>query len=256
MILTVDIGNSNIVLTVFSGELVFKKWRILTNKSGSKEEYEIIIKQLMKSSEFDYNSIEGITFSSVVPEIDDSFSGALKFLNKKILKVSDDGVKLNLKWRKEIEEEIGQDILMNIIAGKKRFKENFIVIDMGTATTFDIALKNGEYVGSIIAPGAKLGSAMLHKFCSQLPEVEIKKPHSVIGTNTKVLMQSGLYYGYIGTIKEIVQQIKNEYKYVNFKICITGGLSVVFVHDLKFIDEYCPDLTAEGLNEVWYLNNN
>ncbi|MDD2840292.1 MAG: type III pantothenate kinase [Rickettsiales bacterium] len=255
MILTVDIGNSNIVLTIFSGEHVFKKWRILTNKSGSKEEYEIIIKQLMKVDEFDYNIIEGIAFSSVVPEIDNDFLEALKFLNKKILKVGDNNVKLNVEYKKEFEDEIGQDILMNIIAGKKRLKENFIVIDMGTATTFDVAVKDGEYVGSVIAPGAKLGSAMLHKFCSQLPEIEIKKPHKILGLNTKVLIQSGLYYGYIGTIKEIVQQIKNEYKDINFKICITGGLSVVFVHDLKFIDEYCPDLTAEGLNEFWYLNN-
>ena len=248
MILTVDIGNLNIVLTVFNRENVFKKWRILTNKSGSKEEYEIIIKQLMKADEFDCNNIDGIAFSSVVPEIDGGFLEALKFLNKKVLKVGDSATRLDLSWRKEIEETIGQDILMNIVAGKKRFKENFIVIDMGTATTFDVALKDGEYVGSVIAPGAKLGSAMLHKFCSQLPEVEIKKPHKVLGTDTKVLMQSGLYYGYIGTIKEIVQQIKNEYKDVNFKICITGGLSVVFVHDLKFIDGYFPDLTAEGLN--------
>lgn len=253
MILTVDIGNSNVVLTVFSGENVFKKWRILTNKIGSKEEYEVIIRQLMKVDEFDYNIIDGIVFSSVVPEVNNSCLGALKFINKKIIKIGDDNIKTGVKYSKEF-KDVGYDILMNIVAAKKRFKENFIVIDMGTATTFDVAAKDGEYIGSVIAPGANLGSAMLHKFCSQLPEVEIKKPHKVLGINTKVLMQSGLYYGYIGTIKEIVHQIKNEYKDINFKICITGGLSIIFVHDLKFIDGYFPDLTAEGLNEVWYIN--
>ena len=126
---------------------------------------------------------------------------------------------------------------------------------MGTATNFSIVGKNGEYYGTIIAPGANLSAAALYNNCSLLPEVEIKKPKQLIGNNTKNLMQSGLFYGYIGIIKEIIGKIKEEYKNTKFKICITGGLSVVFVHDLKFIDDYLPDLTAEGLNEVWYLNN-
>lgn len=255
MILTVDVGNSNIVLTIFSGEKVFKKWRIITDKTAPKEEYETIFMQLMKFNDFDTGNIEGIVYGSVVPEVDNSLLGALKFLNKRIINVGDKNTKLNLKVRKEIEGElIGQDIIVNIIAGKKKFKENFIIIDMGTATTFDVALADGEYAGSVIAPGAKLGGTALHTFCSQLPEVEIKKPEKVLGSNTEVLMQSGLYYGYIGLIKEIVEQIKREYKHVNFKIYITGGLSVVFIHDLKFVDGFCPNLTCEGLNEVWYIN--
>ncbi|HSQ97254.1 MAG TPA: type III pantothenate kinase [Rickettsiales bacterium] len=255
MILTVDVGNSNIVLAVFSGEKVFKKWRIVTDKTTSKEEYETVLVQLMRFNDCNKNIIDGIVYGSVVPEVDDNLLNALKFLNKKIINVGDKNTKLNLKVRKEIKDElIGQDIVVNIIAGKKKFKENFIIIDMGTATTFDVALTDGEYAGSVIAPGAKLGSNALHTFCSQLPEVEIKKPEKVLGTNTEVLMQSGLYYGYIGLIKEIVEQIKREYKNINFKIYITGGLSVVFIHDLKFVDGFCPNLTSEGLNEVWYIN--
>jgi type III pantothenate kinase len=255
MILTIDIGNSNVVITVFNGEHIFKKWRIITNKSGSKEEYEMIIKQLMKFSDFDHNNVDGIVFSSVVPEIEKSILEAILFIDKKIIKIGENNVKLNIKCKDCIKDEIGQDILMNIIAGKKRFKENFIVIDMGTATNFDIVIKDGEYIGSIIAPGVKLGSKMLHEFCSNLPEVEIKKPKNILEPNTKNLMQSGLYYGYVGSIKEIIQRIKNEYSDTDFKICATGGLLMTFVNDLNFIDGYFPDLTAEGLNEVWYINN-
>lgn len=255
MILTIDVGNSNIVLTIFDAENVVKKWKIVTDRETTKEEYELIIKQIMASNDFDYKKIDGIVYSSVVPEIDKSLLSGIKFIKAKIIKIKDQTTKLNLKFKENIKDKIGEDILMNLVAAKKKYKENFIAIDMGTATTFSIATKNGEYQGTIIAPGANLSAMALHNHCSLLPEVEIKKPKDFIGNTTKDLMQSGLFYGYIGMIKEIIAKIKEEYKNTKFKICITGGLSVVFVHDLKFIDDYFPYLTAEGLNEVWYLNN-
>lgn len=255
MILTIDVGNSNIVLTIFDVENVVKKWKIVTDRETTKEEYELIIKQIMASNDFDYKKIDGIVYSSVVPEIDKSLLSGIKFIKAKIIKIKDKTIKLNLKFRENVEDKIGEDILMNLVAAKKRYKENFIAIDMGTATTFSIVGKGGEYQGTIIAPGANLSAKGLSEHCSLLPEIEIKKPKNFIGNTTKDLMQSGLFYGYIGMIKEIVAKIKEEYKNTKFKICITGGLSIVFVHDLKFIDDYFPHLTAEGLNEVWYLNN-
>lgn len=255
MILTIDVGNSNIVLTIFDAENVVKKWKIVTDRETTKEEYELIIKQIMASNDFDYKKIDGIVYSSVVPEIDKSLLSGIKFIKAKIIKIKDKTTKLDLKFKKDIKDRPGEDILMNVVSAKTRYKENFITIDMGTATTFSIVGKGGEYQATIIAPGANLSAMALHNHCSLLPEVEIKKPKNFISNTTKDLMQSGLFYGYIGMIKEIVAKIKEEYKDTKFKICITGGLSVIFVHDLKFIDDYFPNLTAEGLNEVWYLNN-
>lgn len=256
MILTVDIGNSNIVLSLFNGENVEKSWRVITYKDKSRDEYDIIIKQLLKAHDVQLNDIEGIAISSVVPEVTQIIKDALKFINVKIMVVDDEGIETNIKMSDNIKKEVGSDIQMNIIAGKKRFKENFIIIDMGTATTFDIAVKDGEYVGSIIMPGAKLYNDTLYNNCSKLPFVEIKKPKKFLGSNTTEVMQSGVYYGYIGAIKEIISQIQKNFSNIKFKIYLTGGLSPVFLEDLKFIDAIYPNLTSEGILEVWNINKN
>lgn len=255
MILTVDIGNSNIVLAIFDKDKIIKKWRIITSKVKSKDEYSMIIQQLMKADEIEFSKINGIVLSSVVPEINAIFKDSLKFLNAKIMAIGDKSVKLGLKIKKGLESEIGSDILMNIVAGKKKFKENFIIVDMGTATTFDIALKDAEYAGSIIAPGVQLSALSLHSSCSQLPLIEVKKPDHFMGVNTNEVLKSGIYYGYIGSIKEIVSQIQSNFSDTKFKIYLTGGLSPIFIQDLNFIDGVYPDLTSEGLNEIWHLNN-
>lgn len=255
MILTVDIGNSNIVFTIFKNKELFKKWRIITDKNKSKDEYSMVIKQLMKTDEISSDEIEGIVISSVVPEITTIFKEALSFLNVKILVVGDKSVKTNLDMDPNILSEVGSDIMMNIVGGKKRFKENFVIIDMGTATTFDIALKDGYYVSSIITPGIAMFNHGLHNSCSQLPLVEVKRPDKFLGKNTSDAIKSGVYYGYIGMIKEIISNIKEEFKDINLKFYITGGLSVVFLRDLDVIDGIAPDLTCEGLQEVWYMNN-
>lgn len=255
MILTIDVGNSNIVLSLFNKHDIVHKWRFITDKEKKADEYTIVIQQLFKTDNVNVKDIKGIVLSSVVPEITDAIKNSLKFINKKILLIGDKSVKTNVKISKKISEEIiGGDILMNIVAGKKEFGENFIVIDMGTATTFDVALKNGEYAGSIIMPGAELAVRSLHEVTSMLPLIEIKKPKELMGKNTIELMKSGIYYGYIGAIKEIIYQIQNTFSDTKFKICLTGGLLPIYVQDLKFIDKTCPDLTSRGLNEVWYMN--
>lgn len=254
MILTVDIGNSNIVLAIFHNNKILKKWRLITSKTKSRDEYSMVIQQLMKTNDIDVKKISGIVLSSVVPEISFIFKEALKFIDARILTIGDENLKTGLKIKKTIESEIGSDIIATMVGGKKRFKENFIIIDMGTATAFDIGVKNGEYAGSIIVPGAQIGSEGLHERCSQLPLIEIKKPAEFMGNNTLDVLKSGIYYGYVGTIKEIVLRIKDSFKDIEFKVYVTGGLSSVFVQDLDFIDGVFPDLTCEGLNEIWNLN--
>jgi len=254
MILTVDIGNSNITLTIFKENKKVTEWRIITDKKKSCDEYSIVVKQLIKSDNISIDDIKGIMLSSVVPDITRTFQSALSFLKAEIKTVGDKSVKTNVKISKDINDEIGADILMNIIAGKNRFKENFVIIDMGTATTFNIALKDGEYVGSVITVGANASAEMIHQRCSQLPLIEVKKPKNFVGNNTADALKSGIYYGYLGLLKEIISKIKETYKDYNLKFYLTGGLSKIFLPDLPFVDGIFPDLTCEGLNEVWKMN--
>ena len=130
MILTVDVGNSNITMGIFDDENIVKKWRIITNKTLGKGEYELIIKQLMISNDFDYKKIDGIVYSSVVPEIDKNFLSAIKFIKAKVLKIDEKTTKLNLKFRKNIKDKVGQDILMDVVAARKKYDENFIIINI------------------------------------------------------------------------------------------------------------------------------
>ena len=254
MILTADVGNSNIVLAIFDNDEIIKQWRIVTVKDKSKDEYQMVIEQLMDIAKIDIKKIEGIVISSVVPELNFVLPEALSFITNKILVLGDNGVKTNVKIKSVNERKIGSDIIANIVAGKSYCKENFIIVDMGTATTFDIAVQNGDYAGSIILTGANLCVDALHKAASQLPLIEVKKPNQYLGNTTIDMMKSGIYYGYIGAIKEIISQIKNTFPDIQFKIFLTGGVSKVFVHDLQFVDAVLPDLTSVGLNEIWKIN--
>lgn len=256
MILTVDIGNSNITLTLFGKEKKEHEWRIITDKKKSKDEYSMILKQLIKSDGVIIEDIKGIIMSSVVPELTRTFQSTLTFIeNAKVMIIGDKTTKIDVNIKDGVEKEIGHDILMNIVAGRKRFKENFVIIDMGTATTFNIALKGAEYVGSVITVGANLSAEIVHERCSQLPLIEVKKPKHFMGTNTSNALQSGIYYGYLGLLKEIIFKIKESYKENDLKFYLTGGLSKVFLPDLEFVDGIFPDLTCEGLKETWDLNN-
>ena len=206
MILTIDIGNSNIVFSFFENDLLINSYRILTIKSKNSDFYRKKIEKILTENLININNIFGVVVSSVVPNITTFFLEGLKFLNKKILFLGDKNVKTKLIIRKNLTRKIGTDIIANIVAGKKLFKENFIIIDMGTATTFDVALKKGEYVGSVIIPGLKLCSNSLHKKINHLPDINVKKPIIFMGNTTEESMNYGIYYGYIGMINEIVFQ--------------------------------------------------
>ena len=256
MILTIDMGNSNIVLSFFKNDKLIKSFRLLTDKEQNEKYYENKLIEAFKENNINLNNIKGIVFSSVVPVLTDTLLKSLKIFNKKIISLNDKNTKTNIKIRENITRKIGTDIICNIVAGKKLFKENFIIVDMGTATTFDIAIKDGEYVGSIIIPGIKMLAESFHERIKHLPLVEIKKPEHFIGNTTEESINSGIFYGYLGTIKEIIKQIKNEYKNTKFKICSTGGLSNLFLDkELKFFNKNISNLTDIGLNEIWKINN-
>jgi len=254
MILTVDIGNSNVVLAFFNGEEIVYNCRFTTRKDEKNSaQYEVEIKEFFAKNNLKNSDIEGVVLSSVVPEITNIVKGALGFLGYRILVIGESNVNLNINFQINNPEQIGSDILMNIIAGKKLFGENFIIVDMGTATTFDIAGKNGDFIGAVIAPGVRLSCKALSDCCSKLPECLIGLPEMAIAKNTRDAMNAGIYFGHIGVIREITNRIKAEYE-CDMKICLTGGMSYKFGQNMDFIDVIDPDLTLRGLKLVWEMN--
>lgn len=254
MLLAVDLGNSTICLSTFSGNEIKNSWKIITIKDKDTEYYSSVIQELMRLDNFDTNKITDVIMCSVVPELTEAIKEALSFLNQKIIIVGEDGVKTNIKISKDIKDKVGTDIIADIAAGKKLYKENFIVIDMGTAVTVNVVLKGGEYVGSAFLAGSQLSVKTLSEACSQLPLVEVKKPNTFIGSTTEDAIKTGTYYGYLGAIKEIVNNIKEIHNNVDFKVILTGGKCHVFLYDLQFVDVVVPELTLQGLYEIWKLN--
>ena len=255
MLLAVDTGNSTICFAVFDNDKIIYCWKIITNKDKESDYYSTVLKELMRLDNFDENNITDIILSSVVPELTDVIKESLLFLTKNIL-VFDNKIKTGVKISNKIKADVGTDIIADISAGKSLYGENFIVIDTGTAITFNIALKNCEYVGSAILAGPQLSVKSLSESCSKLPLVEVKKPDNFIGYDNIDAIKTGTYYGYLGAIKEIISNIKAFYKDVDFKVILTGGKSAVFMYDLTFVDSVVPDLTLQGLNEIWKLNQN
>lgn len=254
MILTVDIGNSNVVLAFFEGEDIVYNCRLITRKDEeNSSKYEQEIKEFFKNNNIKNSDIEGVVLSSVVPEITDIVKESLAFLGVEILLIGDEDVKLGITFQIDNPKQSGSDILMNIIAGKKLFGKNFIVVDMGTATTFDIAGKNGDFIGAVIAPGVRLSCKALSDGCSKLPECVIGLPKIAIGKNTRDAMNAGIYFGHIGVIREITDRIKAEYGH-DMKICLTGGMSYKFGQNMDFVDVIDPNLTLKGLRLVWDMN--
>jgi len=253
MLLTVDIGNTSVGLGIFNKDKVMHKWRLLNEKKRTIKQYETGIKKLFKAYKINESDIEGIILASVVPSLTSILQQALKFLKKKIIFIGNPDTKLDIKLKPSIKRRIvGHDILMNVVAGKNRFKNNFIVIDMGTATTFDVVDKKGIYIGSVIAPGVGLTCKALTDCCAQLPKFSAKPIKKIINNNTLNCMIAGIYFGYIGLLKEITKEIQKQHG--KMTVCLTGGTSKHFVKKLDFVDTNAPYLTAEGLKLTWELN--
>lgn len=253
MLLAVDAGNSTISFAVFNEDKIINSWKIIANVDEKANYYSTVLKELMRLDNFDEKNINNIILSSIVPELTNIIKNSLLFLTKNIL-VIDNKTKTGVKINSKIKAEVGTDIIADIVAVKNLYKDNFIVIDIGTATTFNIVLKNCEYTGSVILAGPQLSVKSLNQACSKLPLVEVKKPNNFIGFNDADAIKTGTYYGYIGAIKEIITGIKDSFKNIDFKIVLTGSKSATFMYDLTFVDAVIPSLTLQGLNEIWKIN--
>ncbi len=249
-LLVVDVGNTNIVLGVYRGDALIKSWRLATARERTADEYGILARQLLGDAA---SGLDGAIVSSVVPPLDSAFAWMIEQYFEIQPLFVEPGVKTGIAIRVDNPQEVGADRIVNCVAAFERYGGPSIIVDFGTATTFDVVTANAEYVGGVIAPGLAISAEALFARASRLPRVDIRRPPSVIGTNTVVNMQSGLYFGYLGLVDGILARMKRELPGVK-KIIATGGLAALLAPDSEHIEEVIDDLTLEGLKIIYDRN--
>lgn len=253
MILVVDVGNSNIVLGIYKQRELLHHFRISTSRQSTADEYGILIHNFFQMSHIKTSEIEGIIISSVVPPLVNVLEEmCVKYVGKKPLVVGP-GIKTGLNLRYENPREVGADRIVNAVAAVDQFKCPLVVVDFGTATTFDCIDGEGNYLGGAIVPGIGISTEALYQRASKLPRIELEKPKKVIGRNTIHAMQAGIIFGYAGQVDGIVERIKEEMK-AEPKVIATGGLAELIASETKTIEVVSPMLTLEGLRIIYERN--
>jgi len=252
-LLTVDIGNTNIVLGVFEGDSLIAHWRIATKTSKTEDEYGILVRDLLASFGIDRESVDGMIISSVVPPVQQLFEDmGERYFDVHPMSVGP-GIKTGMPILYDSPREVGADRIVNAVAAYSRVKGAVIIVDFGTATTFDYVTPNGEYAGGLIFPGLTISLDALFYKTAKLPRVEFTKPASVVGKNTVESIQSGIFYGYVSMVEGMIRRIKADVM-TDPRVIATGGFADVIAQELSEVDEVDEFLTLEGLKMLYYLN--
>ena len=254
MILTLDIGNSNIKTALFEGEEMAHYWRISTSLSKTSDEYGILLMNMFAHEGVKPEEVEGIAISSVVPTINFTIEHMCQnYFHMQPMMVAP-GIKTGINIKYENPRELGSDRIANAVAAYAQYGGPCIFIDFGTATTFGVVDENGSFLGGSIFPGIKVASEALDSGTAKLPPFANEKPESVIGRTTLTNLQSGMYYGYVGLVKHIVQKMKQELGRQDAIVVATGGMALLISEESKVIDKLDGLLTLKGLRMIYERN--
>jgi type III pantothenate kinase len=254
MLLTIDIGDTNITLGVYDGQKVLQyHWRIKTDHERMPDEYGIIILGLMRHEGLNFKQIQGVVMASVVPPLTQVFVEMVeRFIKQKPLLI-DAHVKTGVVILYDSPRDVGADRIVDAAAAYRLYGGPACVVDFGTATTFDAISDKGEYLGGAIAPGIGIAAEALFSRTSKLPRVDLVRPPKAVGTNTVHAMQSGLIFGYVGMVEGMVARYKKELG-ENLRVIGTGGLAEIIARETHVIEVVNPWLTLEGLQLIWEMN--
>ena len=255
MILTLDVGNTNITCGIFDGEDLRASFRITTKLPRTSDEYGMMLCNLIEKNELTVSDIKDAIICSVVPNVMHSLQGGvIKYLHITPL-IVEAGIKTGIRIVTPNPQQIGADRIVDAVAAYEIYGGPVLVIDYGTATTYDLVDGSGAFLGGITAPGIRISAKALWEDAAKLPEIEIKKPDKVLGKDTITSMQSGLVYGQIGQTEYIIKKVKEEMGLDNIKVVATGGLGRIIANETDAIDIYDPTLTLKGIHIVYKKQN-
>ena len=258
MLLAIDVGNTNIVLGVFEGRTLVQSWRLQTLRERTSDELGLLVDGLFAHHHLDKSKVDGLILGSVVPPLTSTTRGmAERYFGLNAL-IVEPGVNTGMPILYENPAEVGADRIVNAIAAYERFDRTaaprpLVVVDFGTATTFDAVSAKGEYLGGAICPGVQISADALFQRAARLPRIDVKKPARIVGRTTVGAMESGLFWGYVAMVEGLVRRMSDELG--GDALCVaTGGLADVIAPETPLIHHVDPDLTLTGLRIVWERN--
>lgn len=254
MVLVVDVGNTNVVVGLFKGQEFINSWRLTTQSKRTSDEFGMFLYDLLKHEGVEISELKDVIISSVVPDIMYSLtSGIIKYIGIEPLIVGV-GIKTGVNIITDNPREVGADRIVNVAAAKQLYGYPAIVIDFGTATTYDVMNDQGDFVAAVTSPGIQISADALWQRASKLPKIEIKKPDSILAKNTVTSMQAGVVYGYVGQVEYIVNKIREELNCPDMQVIATGGLAKIIATETDVIDVYDSLLTLKGLQIICEKN--